>query len=803
MPPPDHLPGTAYGCHTVVMPFSATTDRVVSKPRGRAPSPKGTYLSRASRGGQLPATPFTTPAASSASSVLAVAVPSPLRRLFDYRPCATPPPDGWRPGLRVQVPFGRREVIGIVVECRDHSDFPLADLKPVSAWLDSDPLPDDWLWLCRFAARYYQHSLGDTLHQSLPVLLRQGRPLEARTRERWQLTASGRGASRDDLGRARRQAELLELLQQHPRGLAVNAITAQGFGRAQLDGLLEKGLAEASSEPLIAAPAPAANQLLAEPSLPLKREQAEALAAMHEGLDRFHPCLLHGVTGSGKTEVYLQLIEAVVARGRQALVLVPEIGLTPQTLQRFRKRFRVPVVALHSGLSDGERLDAWLAAASGRAPIVIGTRSAIFTPLASPGAIIVDEEHDGSLKQQDGLRYHARDLAVARAHRDGIPLVLGSATPSLETLAQARSGRYRHLRLMNRASRHAPPRMELIDLRGRPRRGGLVPPVIEAIRTTLAAGHQVLVFINRRGFAPTLACHACGWMAECRHCDARLTLHRQPQQLACHHCDHKQPLPDACPDCGSADLRPLGAGTERTEETLAELFPEVPVHRIDRDSTRRKDAMEQLLGEVKRGEPCLLVGTQMLAKGHHLPHVTMVVVVNADAGLYASDFRALEQNAQLLVQVAGRAGRAEHPGRVLVQTLHSDDPHLRLLAEIGYDALAEQLLAERRAAALPPFRFMALARFESPREADATALAAGAGQALREWLAGSLEVHCLGPVPAPMERRQNRYHVQLMLSGAQRSKLHEASAWLVAWLEASRDARRVRWSLDIDPQTLS
>lgn len=758
------------------------------------------YSSRANAGGQLSASS----SYAHRPAVLGVAVPTPLRRLFDYRAGSSVPPGGWRPGIRVRVPFGRREVVGIVAECRDHSEFPLDDLKPVAAWLDDAPLPDDWLWLCRFTARYYQHSLGDTFHQSLPVLLRQGRPLEARTRERWRLTPAGHACPPERLGRARRQAELLELLRQHPRGLPSGAITAQGFTRTQLDGLAEKELVAHEQETLIDNAETDNRSLLAEPALPLNREQATALAAMHEGLDRFHPCLLQGVTGSGKTEVYLQLIEATVARGRQALVLVPEIGLTPQTLARFRKRFRVPVVALHSGISDGERLDAWLAAASGRAPIVVGTRSAVFTPLARPGAIIVDEEHDGSYKQQDGLRYHARDLAVIRAHRHDIPVLLGSATPSLESLALAHAGRYRHLHLTRRASRHPPARLELIDLRGRPRQGGLIPPAIEAIRQTLAAGHQVLVFINRRGFAPTLACHECGWLAECDRCDARLTLHRQPPQLACHHCERLRPLPDACPECGSADLRPLGAGTERSEETLAALFPDVPVHRIDRDSTRRKDAFEHTLAEVRRGEPCLLVGTQMLAKGHHLPHVTLVVVINADAGLYASDFRALEHSAQLLIQVAGRAGRAEHPGRVLVQTLHSDDPHLRLLAEHGYDALARQLLEERRAAGLPPFRFLALARFESPREAEITSLAANAAGALREWLGARPDpVHCLGPVPAPMERRQNRYHVQLLLSSPQRSRLHEAGAWLAAWLESSREARRVRWSLDIDPQTLS
>ncbi|ATJ84160.1 primosomal protein N' [Halomonas beimenensis] len=738
-----------------------------------------------------------------APAVLSVAVPSPLRRLFDYRPGGPPPACGWQPGLRVRVPFGRRRVVGVILECRDTSDLALTDLKPVEACLDERPLPDDWLWLCRFTARYYQHAPGDTLHQAMPALLRQGRALEARTRERWQVTADGQGDPVPSLAKAPRQAALLAMLRQHPHGLVTQAILAQSFGREQLLALERKGLVARREEPRTASPSPSAS-LLAEPALPLNREQASALAVLHERLDAYHPCLLHGVTGSGKTEVYLQLIEAVVARGRQALVLVPEIGLTPQTLARFRSRFRVPVVALHSGLTDHERLDAWEAAASGRAPIVIGTRSAIFTPLSHPGAIIVDEEHDGSFKQQEGLRYHARDLAVARAHRHGIPLVLGSATPSLETLQRALAGDYQHLRLTRRASRHAPARLELVDLRGRPRRGGLIPPVLDAIESTLAAGHQVLVFINRRGFAPTLSCHACGWLAECDHCDARLTLHRQPPLLACHHCDRRRALPDACPDCGSADLRPLGSGTERTEETLAERFPDIPVHRIDRDSTRRRDALEQALTEVRRGEPCLLVGTQMLAKGHHLPHVTLVVVVNADAGLYSSDFRALEHSAQLLEQVAGRAGRAAHPGRVLVQTMHADDPNLRLLAARGYDALAERLLEERRAAALPPFRFLALLRLESPKEAAVNELGARAAEALRAHLdRRRLEVDCLGPVPAPMERRQNRYHLQVMLTAERRSRLHEAGAWLVAWLEAEPAARRVRWSLDIDPQTLS
>ncbi|MFN2409061.1 MAG: primosomal protein N' [Halomonas sp.] len=732
--------------------------------------------------------------------VLKIALPSPLRRLFDYLPSRQTPTGGWQLGLRVRVPFGHRDVVGVIAEIADHSDLPRAQLRSVSEILDDAPLPTDWLWLCQFTARYYQHSLGDTLAMAMPARLRQGHPMAGRTQTLWRAT----GASDDDrLSRAPKQAALHALLQQHPHGLPGRAVNAHGFSRDQLLALEKKGLAEAQDITLTA-PTPPGGSLLASPALPLNREQATALAALHEKLDGYHPCLLEGVTGSGKTEVYLQLIEAVAAKGKQSLVLVPEIGLTPQTLARFKSRFRVPVVALHSGLTDPERLDVWEAAASGRALIIIGTRSAIFTPLANPGAIIVDEEHDGSYKQQDGLRYHARDLAVARAHRHKIPLLLGSATPSLESLQQALTGAYRHLRLTQRPSRHPPAKLELVDMRHQRRQGGLLPASLTAIKNTLAAGKQVLIFINRRGFAPTLACHSCGWLAECGQCDARMTLHRQPPLLACHHCDSRRALPDACPECGSGDLRALGSGTERTEETLQSLFPKTTVQRIDRDSTRKKDSFEQMLKEIQRGEPCLLVGTQMLAKGHHLPHVTLVVVVNADGGLYAADFRALEHSAQLLEQVAGRAGRAAHPGRVLVQTLHPDDPHIGQLAQHGYGTLARNLLEERRLAQLPPFCFMALMRIESPKEEAALGLAQQAAQALRQWLSNSdTPARCLGPVPAPMERRQNRYHLQVILTADKRSQLHAAASWLAQWLEANRDARRVRWSIDIDPQSLS
>ncbi|MFC0268736.1 primosomal protein N' [Kushneria aurantia] len=740
--------------------------------------------------------------AATEATLLSVAVPSPLRHTFDYLPGDDTPDGGWTTGVRVRVPFGRRSVVGVVVALDPPSALPRERLKPIEALIDRSPLPADWLWLCRFAARYYQHSLGDTLAGAMPAPLRQGRPLEARTRTRWRITEAGHTPG-EQLGRAPRQAELLAAIAQHPRGMVTSAITAMSFSHSQLRALHDRGLIECCEENIAAPEQGAGGHSLAEPSLPLNREQSAALSALHEDLERFQASLLHGVTGSGKTEIYLQLIEAVLDRGRQALVLVPEIGLTPQTLARFRKRFNAPVLALHSGLSDGERLDSWEAARAGRAAVIIGTRSAVFTPLARPGVIIVDEEHDGSFKQQDSLRYHARDLAVARAHYHGIPVLLGSATPSLESLARARSGHYRHLRLTRRAGDAQPAAMSLVDLRGRPQRGGLGPQALTAIGEHLGTGRQVLVFVDRRGFAPTLACHQCGWLAECRHCDARLTLHRDPYRLICHHCEQSAPVPAACPQCESGDLRPLGAGTERTEEALSEAFDDTPIVRIDRDSTRRRDAFEQQLAEIRRGEPCLLVGTRMLAKGHHFPHVTLVVVVNADGGLYGADFRSLEHSAQLLTQVAGRAGRAQHAGRVLIQTLHPQDPALLTLVEQGYDALAEQLLEERRIAGLPPFRFVALLRGESSRKEAVSDLFERAAGTLRQWLGErGLAVQCLGPVPAPMERRHNRYHVQLLLIAEQRSALHEAAAWLDEWLAGQRDARRLRYSIDIDPQEM-
>ncbi|WP_028238207.1 primosomal protein N' [Stutzerimonas azotifigens] len=733
------------------------------------------------------------------SPILRLALPSPLRRLFDYRAPMGVPPSALRPGVRLRVPFGRRELVGVLVELAETTDVPENKLKPALELLDVEPvLPGEVLALCQWTAQYYQHSLGDTLSWALPTLLRQGEPAEARQERYWHAAPDAR---LDDprLARAPRQREALRALAQHPHGVHHALLSKLQLSKDSLDLLLAKGLV--TIEVRRSQPVRHQGSWLLQPELVLNDEQRLAVESVRAGFGGFQAFLLAGVTGSGKTEVYLQLIHQALEAGRQALVLIPEINLGPQTLERFARRFNARIALLHSGLNDRERLDAWLAARDGEADIVIGTRSALFTPLKNPGLIIVDEEHDAAYKQQEGLRYHARDLAVVRARQDKVPVLLGSATPSLESLHNAHAGRYALLRLNRRAGGASAPRFLRLDVKSRPLDAGLSMPLQQAIGQTLAAGQQVLVFLNRRGFAPTLLCHDCGWLAQCSRCDARMTLHQRANELRCHHCGHVERPPSNCPKCRHVDLRPVGAGTERAEERLALLFPDYPVLRIDRDSTSRKGAMEQLFATINRGEPCLLVGTQMLAKGHHFPRVTLVAVLDADGGLFSADFRASERMAQLIVQVAGRAGRAEEPGKVIIQTHLADHPLLVQLTEDGYFAFAEQALSERRAAGLPPFSHLALLRAEAHRPGQAEAFldeACSQAERLTAEL-GLPGIELLGPVPAPMERRAGRYRAQLLLQGSARPPLQRLLTRWLPEVEQLPGARAVRWSIDVDP----
>ncbi|WP_421867621.1 primosomal protein N' [Motiliproteus sp.] len=724
--------------------------------------------------------------------LLRVALPSPLRRYFDYLPPETAASIG--PGQRVRVPFGRRQLVGVVVDRVDQSDVPENKLRAALECLDEQSvLPLPLLELALWSASYYHYPPGEVLATFLPVLLRQGEAAEFRSEHCWVVND---GVEPDQLKNAPRQQALFELLMQHPHGLADEALRAQQFSSALVRALHDRGFISRQERPMEPLHRPEGDPLQQSP-LPLNEQQQQVLDQLNENPTGFSCNLLQGVTGSGKTEVYLQLIEAQLRQGRQSLVLVPEIGLTPQTVSRFRARFRVPVVALHSGLNDRERLDAWLQAGRGMAGIVIGTRSAVLTPLARLGMIVIDEEHDGSFKQQEGFRYSARDLAVMRAQREQIPVLLGSATPSLESLHNAIEGRYRWLKLSQRAGGARAPSFELLDICHQPLDEGLSEPLIQRIGQHLARNEQVLVFLNRRGFAPSLMCHDCGWVADCPQCDARLTLHRSPARLHCHHCDLQLPLTGRCGDCNSTDLNAQGAGTERTEATLQRLFENYPVLRVDRDSTQRKHALQKILEQVNEGGPCILVGTQMLAKGHHFPKVTLVAILDADGGLFSADFRGMEKTAQLVLQVAGRAGRAEHPGHVIMQTHHAEHPRLRSLIEQDYTEFARQELSDRRLAKLPPYRYLVLLRAE--------AVAQGRAEIFLQWVRELIEQHdwpgvsWLGPLPSPMEKRAGRYRAQLLIEADQRKPLHPLLSWLSRTLEEWPQARKVRWSLDVDP----
>ncbi|WP_140726469.1 primosomal protein N' [Pseudomonas sp. Hp2] len=721
---------------------------------------------------------------------LQVALPVPLPQLFDYLPpSGTAVPDD-AIGRRVGVPFGPRELAGVVVGLGEQAAPD--GLREILAWHDDVPLltgelPRSLQWL----ARYTHAPLGEVLATALPGPLRRGEALPDTRTWAWRLTEAGH-TGRPGLRRGTRPARLAELLAAAPIDEDRLDLQLEGWREAARS-LSRRGLAERVA---VAPPPPDAIR----PGPPLNSEQQDAVAAI-AAQSGFGTFLLDGVTGSGKTEVYLQAIADCLASGRQALVLVPEIGLTPQTLARFRARLGVTVHALHSGLPDGERARVWTAAARGEARLVVGTRSAVFTPLPQAGLIVVDEEHDGSYKQQDGIRYHARDFALVRAKALDVPVILGSATPSLESLHNALGGRYRHLRLSRRAGEARPPRVRVLDVRKRLLKDGLSPDVLAGIGEALARGEQVLVFKNRRGYAPVLLCHDCGWTAPCNRCSTPLhatpmTVHAGGRRLQCHHCGARQPAPLACPACGSLALQPQGIGTERLEESLVEAFPGQPVVRIDRGTTQRRDALETQLARLGDA-PGILVGTQILAKGHDLPKLTMVVVVGIDEGLFSADFRAAEKLAQQLIQVAGRAGRAERPGEVWLQTHHPEHPLLQTLINGGYHAFAEAELAQREGAGFPPSAHLALFRAEAKHvEAANDFLRAVRG------LLGHGAVEAYGPMPAPMPRRAGFQRTQLLLSCAQRPPLHALLDQVLPQVYALPQARRVRWSLDVDPMDL-
>ena len=722
-------------------------------------------------------------------------MPSPLRRWFEYLPpCDESGTDALRPGTRVKVPFGPSVRTGVVLGASDDPEIEAGRLRRIAARLDDEPsIPPTLLRLLVWAADYYHHPIGEVVRTALPAGLRRARPASPAARA-WRLTASA-GAS-SALSRAPRQAAVVAALEEAARQggepcLAETRLATIARWRPAVRALARKGWLEPLA---IAPPADRTEARLATPN----ESQARAVDAIASAAGSFRAFLLDGVTGSGKTEVYLIAIERLVRRGDgQALVLVPEIGLTPQLVARFREALPVPISVVHSGMPSGERLRSWEAARTGQSRVVIGTRSAIFTPLRAPALIVVDEEHDPSYKQQEGFRYSARDLALMRGSMEGVPVVLGSATPSLETIHLSTAGRCRRLRLAERAGGARMPRIALHDVRRQPLAVGLSERLLESIEERLRRREQTLLFVNRRGFAPVVLCHDCGDAIECRDCDSRLVLHRAERRLRCHHCGAERGIPAHCAACGSPELVPVGSGTQRLAEGLSERFPSARVLRIDRDSTRRRGELHRMVRAARDGSADILVGTQMLAKGHDFPRVTLVGIVDADAGLLSPDFRAPERVAQLVTQVAGRAGRGALAGEVLVQTRRPRHPLLTALARDGYPAFAAEALEERDEIRLPPFARLVLLR----AEASARAASAGFLATARE-LAGGLHrpgVEVMGPVPSPMERQGGRYRAQLLLRSSSRTHLQ---AFLRPWVErlaGVRTPRGLRWSLDVDP----
>jgi primosomal protein N' (replication factor Y) len=723
--------------------------------------------------------------------ILQVALDTPLRRVFDYRsPTGLGSQEAPPLGVRVRVPFGRQQLIGVLVGVASESAVAAPKLKAALEILDEHSIVDPVTFdLLRWASEYYHHPLGEVFAAALPVSVRAGQPALQKT-EWWCLSDAGRRElSAPSARRAPQQRALLAWLGM--RGCAAGDDIGEEFKPAQLRSLATRGW-------IVEAAAPATAAMEIRPSeVALTLPQAECVAAIIASLSTFAAHLLYGVTGSGKTEVYLRVIAAAIAEGGQALVLVPEIALTPQLVDRFRRRFSSGVVALHSGLSTVERRDAWRAAHQAQARIVIGTRSAVFTSLPKLALIVVDEEHDPSYKQHEGFRYSARDLAVMRARGANVPIVLGSATPSLETLENAATARYSKHLLPQRPGAAQAPRMSLVDLRKHAGDQGLSTPAMQAMDRHLKAGGQVIVFLNRRGYAPSLFCNACGWVAPCAHCDARMTLHRRAQQLRCHHCGAHSPVPAICGSCGQA-LNPVGQGTERVEETLARLFPEAPLARLDRDTASARGAVQTVLDRVHSGEARILVGTQMLTKGHHFPEVSLVVIVDADQGLFASDFRATERLAQTITQVAGRAGRGSLAGEVMIQTEFPEHPLLNRLMTEGYEGFAVSALEERREAGWPPYSRLAMLRAEAKDSLGLDAFLRAAVDC-SQGLGDAAAVKVLGPASALIARRADHFRAHLLIETAARSTLQR---FLKGWLpqvEKLRGPPGLRWSIDVDP----
>lgn len=735
--------------------------------------------------------------------IVKVAIAVPLRRLFDY----FLPSDSMihpKPGMRVEVPFGSSNKIGFIDSVLNTtqtqpSTITSEKIKPIGQILDHYPLINDTLislyqWMCR----YYHAPPGEVWQTMLPTALLKGKKAELIRMSYWKMTPEGQQAFKENKVNpsAVKQRLALQQLAQNSQIIAHDRLKDFGLTYANMKTLAAKRWV--TRDFFQTESAQDIQHLINQPkNIQLNKEQQYAIEQVTQSLATYQSFLLFGVTASGKTEVYLRLIQQVIEKKQQALVLVPEIGLTPQTLNRFENRFNVNIVLLHSGMSEQQRLQSWLSAQNGEAQIIIGTRSAIFTPLKNPGIIIIDEEHDLSFKQQQGFRYSARDVAMVRANFEKIPVLLGSASPSLESLMNVKNNKMTQLNLNQKAQTNQALNYHVIDLKNEPMKQGLSNQLINAIKKHLNEHGQILLFLNRRGYAPVLLCHQCGWSSSCTRCDLHFTYHHQNHFLECHHCGSNRKAPNQCPECHSQQMIPIGFGTERLQETIQDLFPTARIARVDRDTTRTKSAMNNYVNSIKSGQVDILIGTQMLAKGHHFPNVTLVGLIDMDSALYSADFRAPEYAAQLITQVSGRAGRADKSGDILIQTHHINHPMLGQVIHTGYAEFAKLALQERLETELPPYTYSAMFQAESPQIGYVKFFLQEVKNILDRY--SDLKIELLGPAPAVYAKKAGKFRYQLFLQSKKRNKLHQLLKLTIGDIENLKSARRVRWRLEIDP----
>lgn len=719
------------------------------------------------------------------SKLIKVGLPVHINELFDYLLTDIIPPLG----ARVVVPFGKRTLVGVVLDFADESQLPVAKLKTVLSCLDREALISSIdIKLVFWASNYYHEPIGIVVSNLFPVYLRANNNIDA-VANNYYMIDDASGVKR--LKKSPQQDNLYAFISQFQQGVSHWQLLYNGYKDSSINALLQKKHIKK-----VSFLKDYRGNKCKPSAITLNVEQNTAIAAI-DAVQNHQVFLLEGITGSGKTQVYLEVIAKVLAAGKQALVMLPEIGLTPQILQCFKARFDVNIVALHSKLSEVARFAAWMQVVSGEARLVIGTRLSVFTPIPDLGIIIIDEEHDASFKQQTGFRYSARDLAIVKAKMSDVRVVLGTATPSLESYYNAEKERYSRLKLLNRAGGANLPKVSLVDMRNKKLAHGLSPAVITAIGRHLAQDCQVLLFLNRRGYSPVVLCHSCGWSAKCPRCETNYTYHKGRNMLYCHSCEAQKQALKRCVDCDSEEILQVGLGTERLEEGLLELFPDTLITRVDRDMVSRKVGVGELLQSAYTGKSQILVGTQMLAKGHHLPKLTLVAIIDADGALYSSDFRAIERLMQTIVQVAGRSGRAEIAGEVLIQTHFPDNHFLQCVVSSGYPSFIQSALAERAKSSMPPYAALALLTVEALELKVALDFLAEIRSKSDSFIFAGVQM--LGPMTAAIPKRSGKYRAQILIHGVNKATLQGFLKLMMTVVYKSKDIRKVRWALDVDP----